>query len=195
MVNELGFIARRGKAANGTVTPFAARAGNGGGGYHRFAPIFAIGREHVSIEADSECGTMAGITSNAKNALFVYGTLMPGSRHPMARRLETQSAYLGPGWIGGKLHSLGWYPAAIPSSAPGSRVYGEVVRLHNPQATLSWLDAYEGCAPGQSEPHAYQRVIVPVTLNSGDKLDAWVYFYKLPVHSARHLPSGRFVQR
>jgi gamma-glutamylcyclotransferase (GGCT)/AIG2-like uncharacterized protein YtfP len=69
------------------------------------------------------------------------------------------------------------------------------MRLHNPQATLSWLDAYEGCAPGQSEPHAYQRVIVPVTLNSGDKLDAWVYFYKLPVHSARHLPSGRFVQR
>ena len=138
---------------------------------------------------------MAGISSNGKSTLFVYGTLMPGSRHPMARRLEAQSAYLGPGWTSAKLYSLGWYPAAIPSSAPGSRVYGEVMRLHNPQATLSWLDAYEGCAPGQLEPHAYQRVIVPVMLNSGDKIDAWVYFYKLPIHSARHLPSGRFVQR
>ena len=194
MINELGFLACRGKAANRTVclSPFARAAG---GGYHRFAPIFAIDRERVRIEADSECGTMARISSNAKNALFVYGTLMPGSRHPMARRLEAQSAYLGPGWTGAKLYSLGWYPAAIPSSTPGSRVHGDVMRLHNPQATLSWLDTYEGCAPGQSEPHAYQRVIVPVTLNSGDKIDAWVYFYKLPVHSARHLPSGRFVQR
>jgi gamma-glutamylcyclotransferase (GGCT)/AIG2-like uncharacterized protein YtfP len=138
---------------------------------------------------------MTGVPSNGVNALFVYGTLMHGSGHPMARRLRRQSEYLGAGWIGAKLYSLGWYPGAVPSSERGARVHGDAMRLRNPAATFAWLDAYEGCAPGQPEPRAYERVIVPVTLNSGDKLDAWVYFYKLPIRSAKHLPDGRFVQR
>lgn len=136
----------------------------------------------------------ATLSSNA-TALFVYGTLMRGSNHPMAKRLRSQSAYLGAGWTCAKLYRLGWYPAAVPAAARGSKVHGDVVRLHNPRATLAWLDAYEGCAPDRPEPHAYRRVMIPVTLNSGDKLDAWVYFYILPIHSARRLADGRFVQR
>jgi gamma-glutamylcyclotransferase (GGCT)/AIG2-like uncharacterized protein YtfP len=129
------------------------------------------------------------------HALFVYGTLMRGRNHPMARRLRSQSDLLGRGWIAAKLYSLGSYPGAVPAAGPASRVYGEALRLRAPAATLAWIDAYEGCAPGQPDPQDYARVVVPVTLNSGDKLNAWVYFYQLPIGAARPLANGRFVQR
>ena len=127
------------------------------------------------------------------NALFVYGTLMPASGHAMAKRLQGQSVYLGPGWIPGRLYSFGRYPGAVRSRAPGEGIHGDAVRLRNPSASLAWIDVYEGCGQRQPEPHAYERVIVPVTLNSGELLNAWVYFYKLPIGCARYLPDGRFL--
>ena len=124
--------------------------------------------------------------------LFTYGTLMRLTGHAMARRLQSQSAYVGTGWIGGRLYALGRYPGVVLSGAPLDRAYGEVVRLANPARALAWLDDYEGCGPAQPEPHEYERVVVPVTLCSGAVLDAWVYAYKGPVSRARRIPDGRF---
>lgn len=124
--------------------------------------------------------------------LFVYGTLMTGHRHPMGLRLAAESASLGPGTIQGRLYDLGRYPAAVPTGDPGERVHGEVVRLHSPARSLIWLDAYEGCGPGDKEPQAYKRVITPVCLQSGHRLHAWVYYYNWPIGKARHLPGGRY---
>jgi gamma-glutamylcyclotransferase (GGCT)/AIG2-like uncharacterized protein YtfP len=125
--------------------------------------------------------------------LFVYGTLMPASGHPMAARLKAQSRYLGPGRIAAKLYNLGSYPGAVPSDEARDSVHGDVVKLLRPAATLAWLDEYEGCGAGAPEPHAYQRVIAPVVLSTGESLNAWVYFYKMPVHRARQVPYGRFL--
>ncbi len=124
--------------------------------------------------------------------LFVYGTLMRASGHPMAARLESQSLYLGPGSISARLYKLGSYPGAVQSDKARDIVRGDVVKLLRPASTLAWLDKYEGCDAGAPEPRAYERVIAPVILSAGERRNAWVYFYTLPVHRARHVPHGRF---
>jgi gamma-glutamylcyclotransferase (GGCT)/AIG2-like uncharacterized protein YtfP len=127
--------------------------------------------------------------------LFVYGTLMRASGHPMARRLGCQSLYLGPGRISAKLYNVGSYPGAIRSGDGAGWVHGDAVKLLRPAATLAWLDAYEGCGAGAPEPWPYERVVAPVVLFRGEVRNAWVYFYMLPVRRARHMPHGRFVRR
>ncbi len=126
--------------------------------------------------------------------LFVYGTLMRASGHPMAARLGSQSLYLGPARIAASLYDLGSYPGAVPSDKARDSVHGDVVKLLRPAATLAWLDKYEGCGADAPEPQAYERVIAPVVLRAGETRDAWVYFYKMPVHRARRVPHGRFLR-
>ncbi len=126
-------------------------------------------------------------------ALFVYGTLMRASGHPMAKRLVRQSLPLGPSWISARLYSLGAYPGAVYLEEARDKVYGEAVRLLSPAQTLGWIDRYEGCDHRGRELQAYERVILPVTLRSGGKLNAWVYLYRLAVSDARRLPEGRFI--
>jgi gamma-glutamylcyclotransferase (GGCT)/AIG2-like uncharacterized protein YtfP len=126
------------------------------------------------------------------DALFVYGTLMRETRHPMANRLLSQSRYIGPAAIRAKLYNLGSYPGAVPSDKDRDTVRGDVIRLLRPAASFAWLDDYEGCGNGSAEPHAYKRVITPAVLSTGEKLDAWVYFYVMPVRSARRIPHGRY---
>lgn len=126
--------------------------------------------------------------------LFVYGTLMRASGHPMAMRLESQSLYLGSGRIAARLYNLGSYPGAVPSDKTRDSVHGDMVKLLRPASTLAWLDKYEGCCADTAEPQAYERVIAPVVLRTGETRDAWVYFYKKPVHRARRVPHGRFLR-
>ena len=131
--------------------------------------------------------------TTSANTLFVYGTLMRASGHPMAKKLQSQSCFIAKGWIAGKMYSLGSYPGVIPSSGSTDKVHGEVVRLANPAYSLAWIDDYEGCGAAP-EPHAYERVSLPVRLCSGGQLEAWVYIYKYPVSKARHIPGGRFLR-
>jgi gamma-glutamylcyclotransferase (GGCT)/AIG2-like uncharacterized protein YtfP len=127
------------------------------------------------------------------DCLFVYGTLMPGSDHPMALRLVAESASLGAATMSGRLYDLGDYPGAVSSSNLLDRVYGILVRLSDPATSLRWLDAYEGCGEDDAEPHAYQRVIASACLASGQETDAWIYYYRWPLGDARHLGNGRYI--
>lgn len=129
-----------------------------------------------------------------RNRLFVYGTLMKGSGNPMAKRLHAESAYIGPARTPGRLYLLGYYPGLLLAESKADRVFGEVVKLRNPLRSLRWLDAYEGCGPDDPEPWMYERVIVPVTLRSGEILTAWTYVYTRTVERSRRLPAGRFVK-
>lgn len=131
-----------------------------------------------------------GVTS-----LFVYGTLMRASGHPMAVRLQGQSLYLGQAFLSARLYTISSYPGAVLSDKAGDRVHGDVVKLLRPAFTLAWLDDYEGCGVGAPEPQSYQRAIAPVVLSTGGRCNAWVYIYKMPVRQARRLPHGRFVRR
>ena len=124
--------------------------------------------------------------------LFVYGTLMQAGGHPMARRLASQSTVIGPGTIAGRLYNLGRYPGAVLGEAASGCVHGIALRLHHPERTLSWLDAYEGASESDPEPRAYARVVIEVQLKGGRQIDAWVYDYRGPLAFARRLASGRY---
>lgn len=123
--------------------------------------------------------------------LFVYGTLMRSSRHPMARKLEAGAAYLGGARYNGRLYRVTHYPAVTASTDPEEWVFGDVYTLRDP-ALLAELDRYEGCGPDDPEPTQYLRLVQKVTLDSGAQVEAWVYVYNLPVEKLEWIKSGRF---
>ena len=125
--------------------------------------------------------------------LFVYGTLMSGSGHPMAARLGRESRLLGPARIRGRLYSLGWYPALVETGPDDGDVHGEVYALTSPEASFRWLDAYEGIVRGQEDRSDYARVERPVLMAAGHEMKAWVYLYRAPIKGAPAIDSGRWV--
>jgi gamma-glutamylcyclotransferase (GGCT)/AIG2-like uncharacterized protein YtfP len=124
--------------------------------------------------------------------LFVYGSLMSTAGHPMGARLGGEARLLGPASICGQLYRISWYPGAVASSHPSHRVHGELYALDDPAASLAWLDAYEGIAPGSRESGEYVRLERPVRLASGEERPAWVYLYQKPVDPAHLVADGRW---
>lgn len=123
--------------------------------------------------------------------LFVYGTLMRASRHPLARRLSMESRFVGRATIGGKLYSIGRYPGVVEDASQQYHVHGEVLQLRNARS-FTWLDEYEGCGPNSPCPQEYERKLLPVWLPNRGKLDCWTYVYNGKVAPFRWIPSGRF---
>jgi gamma-glutamylcyclotransferase (GGCT)/AIG2-like uncharacterized protein YtfP len=126
------------------------------------------------------------------DCLFVYGTLMIASGHPVAARLACESRVIGPASVPGRLYDFGAYPGALASKAPGDVVHGLVLRLAQPRRTLSWLDAYEGCAPGAPEPQGFMRVITSARLTPSRQVHAWIYCYRGDPARGRHVRNGRY---
>ena len=94
---------------------------------------------------------------------------------------------IGLGWIHAALFDLGIYPAAVP--ADDASVFGEVHRMIDAETVLTVLDEIEGYTPGSPDSSLYRRVAVPVTLEDGDVLRAWVY--STTPRSARPSASSR----
>jgi gamma-glutamylcyclotransferase (GGCT)/AIG2-like uncharacterized protein YtfP len=111
--------------------------------------------------------------------IFVYGTLLSTSDAPMAREFARSATLIGPARLPGRLVDLGDYPGLLEPAGPEDLVNGEVWQSHAPDAQLPALDAYEGCSPDDPEPHEYTRVVREATLDSGDVIAVWVYFYAL----------------
>jgi len=124
--------------------------------------------------------------------LFVYGTLMHGYDHPMARLLSDHADYLGPATLAGRLYRVKHYPGVIPSQDPAELVFGDVFRLHRPDVLLPQLDDYEGCGVSSPPPPQYRREVTTVALQSGATVEAFVYFYNLDVTKLTRIASGRF---
>lgn len=99
--------------------------------------------------------------------LFVYGSLMSQIQTPMGShqrmRLAGESRSLGPASARGRLVSLGQYPGLIDEASNADIVQGELLLLRNPQATLLWLDQYEGVQ--HSGDGDYRRELKTVELN------------------------------
>ena len=123
--------------------------------------------------------------------LFVYGTFLSTVGHPMGDRLRQEARLIGEASIEGKLFSLGKYPGLIEAGGAGARVHGEVYALNSPAASLEWLDAYEGIAPGDQ--NDYARVERLARLASGQEITAWVYVYLKPVAASNLVPDGRWI--
>jgi gamma-glutamylcyclotransferase (GGCT)/AIG2-like uncharacterized protein YtfP len=122
---------------------------------------------------------------------FFYGTLMAGFDRRRRAGIDQKMTYRGRGSIGAALFDLGIYPAAVPSS--DGRVWGEVYEFHEVDRVLAALDDIEGYTQADPDRSLYTREQVQVTLENGNGVDAWVYFYNAPLGAAPRIPSGDYL--
>jgi gamma-glutamylcyclotransferase (GGCT)/AIG2-like uncharacterized protein YtfP len=126
--------------------------------------------------------------------LFVYGTLMRGFDHPMAKLLSKSADFIGEASCQGRLYRIKHYPGLVESDDPSEVVFGEVYRLRARDALLREFDMYEACGEGFAEPTEYVRKMLKVTLDDGSSSDAWTYVYNWPVTKLPRIASGRFLE-
>ena len=126
--------------------------------------------------------------------LFVYGTLMRGFDHPMAKLLQQAADFIGEARCRGRLYLVKHYPGLVLSDEADDVVFGEVYRLRQPAELLREFDMYEACGEGFAEPTEYVRQMLPVTSGDGAVSEAWSYLYNWPVAHLPRIASGRFLE-
>lgn len=125
--------------------------------------------------------------------LFVYGTLMRGFDHPMARLLAGHAEFVSEATCRGQLFLIKHYPGLVLSDAASDLVHGELFHLRVPDELLGELDMYEACGEGFPEPTEYLRQLIDVALPDGTTGNAWTYIYNWPVTGLPRIASGRFL--
>ena len=125
--------------------------------------------------------------------LFVYGTLMRGYAHPMARLLSANADFLGQASCRGRLYMVKHYPGLVESDEAADIVHGELYRLRVPEDLLREFDMYEACGEGFPEPTQYVRQTLPVMRADGSTVEAWTYIYNWKVDHLARIESGRFL--
>ena len=126
--------------------------------------------------------------------LFVYGTLMRGYVHPMAKLLSANADFLGEASCRGRLYMVKHYPGLVLSDAANEIVHGELYRLREPEALLREFDMYEACGAGFPEPTEYLRRMLQVTHEDDAASEAWTYVYNWPVTGLPLIASGKFLE-
>lgn len=129
----------------------------------------------------------------SSDLLFVYGTLMRGFDHPMARLLSAHADYLGEARCLGRLYLVKHYPGLVLSEDPSEVVHGELFRLQQPEPLLAEFDMYEACGEGFAPPTEYLRRLLFVSDAEGTLAQAWTYLYNWPVDGLPRIESGRFL--
>lgn len=109
--------------------------------------------------------------------LFVYGTLMSCSSHPMSLFLRKNARLLGPAKMPGRMYSLGAYPAAVYDEKAETQICGELYELLNAGILFPELDRYEGIHDQPEAPAEYSREVVRVTFASSS-VHCWTYLCK-----------------
>jgi len=127
------------------------------------------------------------------DSLFVYGTLMRGFDHPMARLLSANADFIGEATCRGRLYLVNHYPGLVLSDDPADIVFGELYRLRERDAMLREFDMYEACGEGFKQPTEYLRQMLQVALDDGAVNEAWTYVYNWPVTQLLRVASGRFL--
>lgn len=125
--------------------------------------------------------------------VFFYGTLMTPFNRPGRQRVTPQLSFIGRGTIRAALFDLGIYPAAIPTH-DGSTVAGEVYEILDPTVVLAALDEIEGYRVSEPERSLYTRVLTTVTIDDGQSVEAWSYFYNAPLGRAQRIESGDYLE-
>lgn len=114
----------------------------------------------------------------------MYGTLRRGFENRYAQLLDRSAQYLGTARVQGRLYDLGQYPGILLQSGADEWVTGDLFQLRNSEETLAVLDEYEG--------PEFERVAAMAVLEGGDRLDCWVYEYKLEGGEDRRILSGDY---
>ena len=125
--------------------------------------------------------------------LFVYGTLMRGFDHPMARLLAANADFISEASSQGRLYLVKHYPGLVHADDAADIVHGELFALREADAMLREFDMYEACGEGFPEPTEYVRRRLAVTLADGSVREAWTYLYNWPVDGLPRIASGRFL--
>lgn len=136
---------------------------------------------------------------NRPRDLFIYGTLMAASGHPLSELLRANARFIGRGHIQARLYLIteedeqgtNTYPGALPSDYPEDRVHGEVWHITDPEAVYPALDAHEQYGPQWPEPNEFLLRKVTVTMEGGETMQAVSYLYTWDVSRAQPVPSGR----
>ena len=126
--------------------------------------------------------------------LFVYGTLMRGFDHPMAKLLSRSADFIGEAKCRGRLYLIKHYPGLVLSDDANDIVFGELYRLRARDELLGEFDMYEACGPGFKAPTEYLRQMLDVTLDDGSASEAWTYIYNWPVTGLPRIASGKFLE-
>jgi gamma-glutamylcyclotransferase (GGCT)/AIG2-like uncharacterized protein YtfP len=155
------------------------------------------------------------MNSDTTDRLFVYGTLMRGFDHPMARLLSANADFLGQARCRGRLYLIKHYPGLVLSDDAADIVHGELYRLRARDELLREFDMYEACGEGFMQPTEYFRTMLKVALTGGAaaassatateaatspetstdfSIDAWTYVYNWPVDGLPRITSGRFLE-
>ena len=134
------------------------------------------------------------MTSTTSSLIFVYGTLMRGYDHPMARHLADAADYRGEASCRGRLYRISTYPGLTLSADAADIVHGDLYALPDDPALLTLLDKYEGCGDGDPQPHPYVRAMIDVMAADGVTIKAWTYVYRMPVQESSRIASGRFFE-
>jgi gamma-glutamylcyclotransferase (GGCT)/AIG2-like uncharacterized protein YtfP len=124
--------------------------------------------------------------------LFVYGTLVRRSRHPMARVLAERARHAGTAKVSGRLYDLGRYPGMLPAQGGDDWVHGDLYDLGEGTTTLADLDAYE--LEESPLPAYFERQLDEAILADGTRVAAWVYWYRGDVAEVQRIVSGRYTK-
>jgi gamma-glutamylcyclotransferase (GGCT)/AIG2-like uncharacterized protein YtfP len=116
----------------------------------------------------------------------------------MGDRLAAEADLIGPATLPGRLYAVSWYPGAVEGEFGDDVVHGTAFKLRTPDATLVWLDEYEGISQAAASARRsteYVRVRRIVTLSDGRAAAAWVYVYTRSVAGKIRIESGRWSDR
>lgn len=123
--------------------------------------------------------------------LFIYGTLMRGQSHDLAKQFPDQVSFIRKAQWAGYLFNVNTYPGAIPSTDADAWVTGELWHVKNPEEVFVRLDDYEECSANYPTPHEYKRSIELILIGEQTTF-AWMYVYQLPITNLLKIPTGVF---
>lgn len=124
---------------------------------------------------------MTGTETNARELVFVYGTLRKGATNH--ERMAGAQA-VSDAWILGRLYAIDWFPGMLLDDEEGIPVRGEVYGVD--REGLRALDEFEGAS--------FERVKALVNLKSGESQEVWVYEFRGELKGKKELIPADWLQ-
>ena len=116
--------------------------------------------------------------------LFAYGTLRKNFPLDDRSGVKKKLFFMGKGFVQASMYDLGSYPGAVKKNERDV-IAGDVFFIQNPERIFTLLDTYEG-----SE---FKRARESISMQDGNKIDAWIYWYGLEVIEEGKIELGDYV--